>query len=131
MKINPPERRYSFRTKKRRAWRYKKIRLVCHKPRCSANFYAFVILRDGKVTICEELYLHPKFIIGDLKKQSIMEVRQHPSEFFENSSGLSTESLIKSFMCCMPPKFNFSIEHSFFDTSSTKFDYTSDLYNIR
>jgi radical SAM protein with 4Fe4S-binding SPASM domain len=42
--------------------------------RCSGNFYAFVILPDGKVTVCEELYFHPKFIIGDLKEQSIEEV---------------------------------------------------------
>lgn len=41
---------------------------------CSGNFYAFVILPDGQVTICEELYWHPAFIIGDLKKQSIEEV---------------------------------------------------------
>lgn len=40
---------------------------------CSGNFYALFILPDGKVTICEELYWHPAFIIGDLKKQSIME----------------------------------------------------------
>lgn len=44
------------------------------RSRCSANFYAFVVLPDGKVTICEELYWHPAFIIGDLTKQSIEEV---------------------------------------------------------
>jgi len=44
------------------------------RSRCSANFYSFVILPDGKVTICEELYWHPQFIIGDLTKQSIEEV---------------------------------------------------------
>jgi len=44
------------------------------RARCSGNFYAFVILPDGKVTICEELYWHPQFIIGDLMKQSIEEV---------------------------------------------------------
>jgi radical SAM protein with 4Fe4S-binding SPASM domain len=44
------------------------------RARCSANFYAFVILPDGKVTICEELYWHPAFIIGDITKQSIEEV---------------------------------------------------------
>ncbi|MCU0288918.1 MAG: radical SAM protein [Acidobacteria bacterium] len=44
------------------------------RSRCSANFYAFVILPDGKVTICEELYWHPVFIIGDLNKQSIEEI---------------------------------------------------------
>ncbi|HLP46476.1 MAG TPA: radical SAM protein [Candidatus Kapabacteria bacterium] len=40
---------------------------------CSGNFYSLFILPDGKVTICEELYWHPAFIIGDLTKQSIME----------------------------------------------------------
>lgn len=44
------------------------------RARCSGNFYAFVILPDGKVTVCEELYFHPRFIIGDLTKQSILEV---------------------------------------------------------
>lgn len=44
------------------------------RSRCSANFYAFVILPDGKVTICEELYWHQEFIIGDINKQSIAEV---------------------------------------------------------
>lgn len=29
---------------------------------------------DGKVTICEELYWHPHFIIGDLKKQTLKEI---------------------------------------------------------
>lgn len=32
------------------------------------------ILPDGKVTICEQLYWHPRFIIGDLTKQTIEEV---------------------------------------------------------
>ena len=44
------------------------------KALCSGNFQGFIILPDGKVTICEELYWHPRFIIGDLTKQSIMEV---------------------------------------------------------
>jgi radical SAM protein with 4Fe4S-binding SPASM domain len=44
------------------------------KALCTGNFQGFIILPDGKVTICEELYWHPKFIIGDLTKQSIMEV---------------------------------------------------------
>jgi radical SAM protein with 4Fe4S-binding SPASM domain len=42
--------------------------------KCSGNFYGFIILPNGKVTICEELYFHPAFIIGNLKNQSIMEV---------------------------------------------------------
>lgn len=32
------------------------------------------VLPDGKVSICELMYWHPQFIIGDLKKQSIQEV---------------------------------------------------------
>ncbi len=41
---------------------------------CTANRRAFVVLPDGRVTICEELYFHDKFIIGDLNKQKIMDV---------------------------------------------------------
>ncbi|MCP4220093.1 MAG: SPASM domain-containing protein [bacterium] len=44
------------------------------RARCSGNFYAFVILPDGKVTVCEELYWHPEFLLGDLTQQSIEEV---------------------------------------------------------
>ncbi|MCP4219109.1 MAG: radical SAM protein [bacterium] len=44
------------------------------RAQCSGNFHGFTILPDGKVTVCEELYYHPRFIIGDLMKQSIMEV---------------------------------------------------------
>lgn len=45
---------------------------------CSGNHSSFFILPDGKVTICEELYWHPRFIIGDLTKQSIMEIWNSP-----------------------------------------------------
>lgn len=48
--------------------------LFNNRPQCSGNFHAFQILPDGKVTICEELYWHPQFIIGDLMTQSISEV---------------------------------------------------------
>lgn len=42
--------------------------------RCSANYTHMVILPDGKVTICEQLYWKPQFIIGDITKQSISEI---------------------------------------------------------
>lgn len=45
-----------------------------NRAQCSGNFYSFDILPDGKVTICEELYWHPQFIIGDLMKQSITDI---------------------------------------------------------
>lgn len=51
-----------------------KTKVFDERARCSGNFYAFVILPDGRVTVCEELYFHPQFIIGDLMTQSIEEV---------------------------------------------------------
>lgn len=41
---------------------------------CSGNLNALYILPDGQVTICEELYWHPHFIIGDLRKQTLKEI---------------------------------------------------------
>jgi radical SAM protein with 4Fe4S-binding SPASM domain len=46
--------------------------------RCSANYSNILILPDGKVTICEQLYWHPEYIIGDLTTQSIEEVWNSP-----------------------------------------------------
>lgn len=43
-------------------------------PRCSANTTHMVILPDGKVTICEQLYWNPRFIIGDIYKNTIEEI---------------------------------------------------------
>lgn len=44
--------------------------------RCSANYTHCVILPDGDVTICEQLYWHPHFLIGNLRSQSIKEIWQ-------------------------------------------------------
>jgi len=41
---------------------------------CTGNITSLYILPDGQVTICEELYWSPKFIVGDVTKQSIMEI---------------------------------------------------------
>lgn len=64
---------YAEGTKILNADKEEKKKSFQERSRCSGNFYAFFILPDGKVTICEELYWHPAFIIGDLTKQSIME----------------------------------------------------------
>ncbi|ALS10062.1 hypothetical protein ABE82_26235 (plasmid) [Paenibacillus peoriae] len=45
---------------------------------CTANRRGVVVLPDGKVTICEELYNHEHFIIGDLTKQTLLEVWNSP-----------------------------------------------------
>lgn len=42
--------------------------------RCSANYSNIFILPDGNVSICEQLYWNPNYIIGDLKKQNIKEI---------------------------------------------------------
>lgn len=41
---------------------------------CTGNLRGLIILPDGRVTVCEELYEHPQFIIGDLSKQTLLEV---------------------------------------------------------
>lgn len=41
---------------------------------CAGNIDGFIILPDGKVSICEELYWNPKFIIGDLNTDNIQDV---------------------------------------------------------
>jgi len=43
---------------------------------CSGNLSGMVLLPDGKVTLCEELYWNKDFIIGDLTKNNILEVWQ-------------------------------------------------------
>lgn len=45
---------------------------------CSALTTHLFILPDGKVTICEQLYWHPRFIIGDVTTQSLKEVWNSP-----------------------------------------------------
>lgn len=45
---------------------------------CSALTTHMFILPDGKVTACEQLYWHPRFIIGDVTKSSLKEVWDSP-----------------------------------------------------
>lgn len=41
---------------------------------CSANYSGFFILPNGNVTICEELYWHPSFFIGNVKEQGLLDI---------------------------------------------------------
>lgn len=41
---------------------------------CSALTNHIFVLPDGKVTICEQLYWIPRFIIGDVSQSSLMEI---------------------------------------------------------
>lgn len=45
---------------------------------CTANRRGIVVLPNGKVTICEELYFHEYFIIGDITSQTLLEVWNSP-----------------------------------------------------
>jgi radical SAM protein with 4Fe4S-binding SPASM domain len=51
-----------------------KSKLYNERSLCTANRRGVVVLPDGQVTVCEELYFHPDFIIGDLNKNSLMEI---------------------------------------------------------
>jgi radical SAM protein with 4Fe4S-binding SPASM domain len=51
-----------------------KSELYKERALCTANRRGVVVLPDGQVTVCEELYFHPGFIIGDLNKNSLLEV---------------------------------------------------------
>lgn len=69
------------------------------RARCSGNFYCFVILPDGQVTICEELYFHPRFIIGNIQDQSIEEVWNSEKAlglYYLSKDKISEESICKS-----------------------------------
>jgi len=64
---------------------------------CTGNMRSMVILPDGKVTICEELYNHPQFIIGDVTTHSIMEVWD--SEKALNLFNIKSESISDKSVC--------------------------------
>ncbi|MGB9607155.1 MAG: radical SAM protein [bacterium] len=51
---------------KKRRWKQRAL--------CSGGKEGLVIHPDGKVTICEELPRRPEYIVGDVSKQSLMEV---------------------------------------------------------
>ncbi|MCL2651522.1 MAG: radical SAM protein [Candidatus Azobacteroides sp.] len=75
---------------------------------CSGNTVSLYILPDGQVTICEELYWSPKFILGDITKQSIMEIWN--SEKAIGLNNLSQNDFRPQSACKYCP--DFSICHS-------------------
>lgn len=67
--VIPDPYSFTYETKEKNYW---------ERAFCTGNRRAFTILPDGQVTICEELYYHPNFIVGDIKKQSLMEIWNSP-----------------------------------------------------
>lgn len=53
---------------------------------CTGNVWGVVILPNGDVTICEELYDHPAFILGNINRNSLKEIWNSPKaiELYEN-----------------------------------------------
>ena len=77
---------------------------------CTANLSGFQVLPTGDVTLCEQLYWHPKFIIGNVLTQSLEEIWNSEkakslfyikqSEFHDDSACASCEE----FNECRYPK---------------------------
>ncbi len=66
---------------------------------CSGNMNSMVILPDGRVTICEELYDNPVFVIGDVSINTILDVwnSRKAKELYQLSRHVfSNDSLCKA-----------------------------------
>lgn len=44
------------------------------RPRCSGGRWEFTLLPDGSMSLCEELYYHPEFIVGNVLQTPIAEL---------------------------------------------------------
>ena len=73
------------------------------RSRCTGNFTALFILPDGKVGICEELYWEPRFLLGDLNKQSLKEIWE--SEKAVGLYELSQKDIRSKSTCSFCPQF--------------------------
>ncbi|MBO4282233.1 MAG: radical SAM protein [Bacteroidales bacterium] len=74
------------------------------RARCTGNISSLFILPDGKAGICEELYWHPKFIVGDVTTQSIRHVWE--SEKALSLYMLSQEKFRRKSVCSICPDFD-------------------------
>jgi radical SAM protein with 4Fe4S-binding SPASM domain len=63
--MQPIDSSITYETKKRRFER---------RAACSGNLSTFLILPDGKVTLCEQTYWNNNLILGDINKNSILQV---------------------------------------------------------
>lgn len=71
---------------------------ICFKGgNCGLLYNRMFLLPDGKVSVCEQSYWHPEFIIGDLSTQDIDEVWQ--SEKAQRLFTMTTESYREESQC--------------------------------
>ena len=64
-----------------------------------SEYLQLFVLPDGKVTICEELYWHPKFIVGNILEQSLNDIWNSEAAlnlYYLNQSKISDESPCKT-----------------------------------
>lgn len=70
--------------------------------KCSALNTQFFILPDGKVSICEQLYWHPYFIIGDVTNNNLKSVwKSERALYLYNKSYTDIRSQSKCFHCVL------------------------------
>ncbi|MDP4202024.1 MAG: radical SAM protein [Bacteroidota bacterium] len=66
---------------------------------CTGNYSHLFILPDGQVTICEELYWHPQFILGNINKQSLLQIWN--SDTAKNKYAFPQELISKESACAL------------------------------
>lgn len=77
---------------------------------CSGLFSSLFILPNGKVTMCEELYWYPKFIVGNILEQSLDDIWNSEAAlnlYYLKQSKISDESpckTCKDYEACRIPK---------------------------
>ena len=70
-----PQIEFTFSPGDRKEYYLEKTMMnFCKRATCTGNLRSMLILPDGKVSICEELYNHPQFVIGDVSTHSILDV---------------------------------------------------------
>ncbi len=66
---------------------------------CSGLFSSLFILPNGKVTMCEELYWYPKFIVGNILEQPLNDIWNSEAVlnlYYLKQSKISDESPCKT-----------------------------------
>ena len=77
---------------------------------CSGLFSSLFILPNGKVTMCEELYWYPKFIVGNILEQPLNYIWNSEAAlnlYYLKQSKISDESpckTCKDYEACRIPK---------------------------
>lgn len=80
-----------------------RIKSFFSRSMCSGLFSSLYILPDGQVTMCEQLYWNKRFIIGNVKTQSIAEIWN--SEKANKIYNITQEDIPEDSLCHTCDKF--------------------------